>query len=118
MKSLDDTLGDLYEIISNRRTEDPKVSYTALKFSKGTDHIAKKIGEEATEVAIAAARRNSSEIISESSDLLFHLLVLWVDQGILPSQVFTELESRRGVSGLTEKESRRVNKKGIVKEGQ
>ena len=106
MVDCDSVLDELYSVIARRKGGDPTKSYTAKKFAKGTDHIAKKIGEEATEVAIAAARRQRDEILTESAELLFHLLVLWADQDIRPEQVLKVLRERRGVSGLDEKKSR------------
>ena len=99
-------IDELYSIIESRKNSDPSVSYTAAKLSKGTDHIAKKIGEEATEVAIAAARRNEEEIKQESADLLFHLLVLWKAAGLRPEEIMAELSRRESISGLTEKNNR------------
>jgi phosphoribosyl-ATP pyrophosphohydrolase len=98
-------IDELYDIVTSRKNGDPSVSYTASKFAKGTDHIAKKIGEEATEVAIAAAQRDEDAIRSESADLLFHLLVLWADQNIKPVEIFDVLRNRRGMSGLDTKKS-------------
>jgi len=106
MSNTDSVLDELYGVITSRKGGDPKKSYTAKKFSKGTDHIAKKIGEEATEVAIAATRRQRDEILAESADLLFHLLILWADQDIRPEEVLKVLRQRRGVSGLDEKKAR------------
>ena len=106
MADSDSVLDELYRVIESRKGGDPEKSYTAKKFAKGTDHIAKKIGEEATEVAIAAARRQRGEIVAESADLLFHLLILWADQGIRPEEALDALRARRGVSGLDEKKSR------------
>ena len=68
--------------------------------------MAGKIGEEATEVIVAALRETPDHVISESADLLYHLLVLWAEQGINPEDVFEELQSRAGRSGVEEKESR------------
>jgi len=99
-------LNELFAVIESRKGGDPEKSYVARKFAKGTDHIAKKVGEEAVEVAIAAARRERGEIISESADLLFHLFMLWSNEGIAPDEVWKKLEARRGVSGLDEKKSR------------
>jgi phosphoribosyl-ATP pyrophosphohydrolase len=109
MSSSDSVLDELYGVIESRKGSDPQTSYTAKKFAKGTDHIAKKIGEEATEVAIAAARRERGEILSESADLLFHLLILWADQNIRPEEALDVLRARRGVSGLDEKKARGDN---------
>lgn len=109
MSDSDAVIDELYRVIESRKGGDPEKSYTAKKFAKGTDHIAKKIGEEATEVAIAAARRERGEIIAESADLLFHLLILWADQGIRPKEALDALRGRRGVSGLDEKKARKTN---------
>lgn len=106
MSDSDSVLDELYGVIASRKGGDPEKSYTAKKFAKGTDHIAKKIGEEATEVAIAAARRERGEILAESADLLFHLLILWADRDIRPDEALEVLRARRGVSGLDEKKSR------------
>ena len=99
-------LNELFAVIESRKGGDPETSYVARKFAKGSDHIAKKVGEEAVEVAIAAARRQRHEIISESADLLFHLFMLWSNEGIAPEEIWAALDARRGVSGLDEKKSR------------
>ena len=106
MADSDSVLDELYGVIVSRKFGAPKKSYPAKKFAKGTDHIAKKIGEEATEVVIAATRRERDEILAESADLLFHLLILWADRGIRPEEALEVLRERRGVSGLDEKKSR------------
>ena len=106
MANSDSVFDELYSVIVSRNGGDPEKSYTAKKFAKGTDHIAKKIGEEATEVAIAAAKRERGEILAESADLLFHLLILWADRDIRPEEVLEVLRARRGVSGLDEKKFR------------
>jgi len=97
----------LYETIQSRRTADPEVSYVARLFRKGTPKLAQKIGEEAVEAAIAAALLHQDELIDESADLLFHLLVLWADLGVRPEQVWAELERREGTSGVDEKKQRK-----------
>lgn len=75
--------------------------------AKDVPHIAKKIGEEATETAMAAATGNAAQTIYESADLLFHLCVLWAKMGITPEQIWAELASREGVSGIAEKQNRK-----------
>jgi phosphoribosyl-ATP pyrophosphohydrolase len=105
---------DLFAVIESRKGGDPKTSYVAKKFDRGIDHIAKKVGEEGVEVAIAAALRDRKEIVSESADLLFHLLVLWSATGVAPADVFAELGGRRGISGL-EREKKKKSKKGSAK---
>jgi phosphoribosyl-ATP pyrophosphohydrolase len=86
---------------------DPQSSYVAKLLSKGSSRAGKKVGEEAVEVAIASAGGNTQEVISESADLLFHLLVLWQSHGVTPAQVMAELERREGVSGIAEKKARK-----------
>ncbi|CDF36072.1 2C-methyl-D-erythritol 2,4-cyclodiphosphate synthase [Chondrus crispus] len=77
-------------------------------FSKGRQKIAQKVGEEAVEVVIDATSDNIEGVIKESADLLYHLNVLWADVGVKPDDVWAELESREGTSGIKEKASRPV----------
>jgi len=88
-------LYELYDIILERREKMPEGSYTAYLFNKGLDKILKKVGEENAEVIIAAKNRDKAELVYETSDLLYHLLVLLVEQGVSLSEVFSELKSRR-----------------------
>ena len=74
----------LFDTISDRKTADPTTSYTAKLFSRGRARIAQKVGEEAVETVIAAATNDTAHIVSESADLLYHLLVLWADTDIRP----------------------------------
>ena len=97
---------ELFAVIESRKGGDPEVSHTAKLFAKGRGKIAKKTGEEAVEVIVAALHETPARVVRESADLLYHLMVLWADQGIRPAEVFAELESRVGVSGIEEKESR------------
>ncbi len=99
-------LDALAEIIESRKAGDPDKSYVARLFSRGREKIAEKIGEEATEVVIAAVLDERKEIIAESADLLFHLMVLWSDAGIRFSDVEEVLRERKGLSGFSEKERR------------
>lgn len=96
----------LFETIVSRKTADPATSYTAKLFSRGRARIAQKVGEEAVETVIAASTNDTAHIVTESADLLYHLLVLWADAGIRPEQVWQTLESREGISGIAEKNSR------------
>lgn len=96
----------LFETIVRRKTADPTTSYTAKLFSRGRARIAQKVGEEAVETVIAASTNDTAHIVTESADLLYHLLVLWADAGICPEQVWQTLESREGISGIAEKNSR------------
>ncbi len=109
--NLDDALGRdvlerLYRVIESRRGASPESSHTAKLFSKGTDKIAQKLGEEAVETVIEAIRGKPKRVIAESADLLYHLLVLWADRGILPAEVWAELVRRDGMSGIAEKNGR------------
>ena len=78
-------LDRLFSTIVARRNGDPTKSHTAALFQKGRGHIARKVGEEATETIVAAMEGNRAAVISESADVLFHLMVLWADQGIAPA---------------------------------
>ena len=87
-------LEKLNEIIKKRKKDMPDGSYTAKLFKDGSDRIIQKVGEEAVEVMIAAKNRNKKEIIYESADLLFHLMIMLQDNDIELSQIVAELESR------------------------
>jgi len=98
------TLDRLYAVIASRRGADPATSYTARLLGEGTPAIAQKVGEEAVETVIAALV--GDRVVDESADLLYHLLVLWVDRGIAATAVWQALERRSGTSGLAEKAAR------------
>lgn len=74
------TLNELYEIIKNRKAQPKEGSYTNYLFDKGLDKILKKVGEEATEVVIAAKNKDPQELIYETADVLYHLLVLLAEK--------------------------------------
>lgn len=101
-------LNDLFELIKSRKKASPEASYVAKLFSKGRGKVAQKLGEEAVEVVIDAVAGNKKEVVGESADLLFHLLILWADMGINPEKVYQELVKRQGVSGIEEKKRRSV----------
>jgi phosphoribosyl-AMP cyclohydrolase / phosphoribosyl-ATP pyrophosphohydrolase len=88
------TIERLVEVIKARKVELPEGSYTTYLFSKGLDKILKKIGEESAETIIAAKNQSKSELTLESADLLYHLLVLFVNQGLEVENVLAELEKR------------------------
>jgi len=96
----------VYNTILARKSAEPTSSYVASLFAKGSKKIAQKVGEEATETVLASAGGNKKEIISESADLLFHLLVLWAAHDVTPDEVANELKRREGTSGIEEKKSR------------
>ena len=103
-----DTLERLYDVIVSRRGGDPTTSHTAKLFAKGRAKIAQKMGEEAVELAIAAVSETREAMVSESADLVFHLLVLWAECGITLDDVRNELRRREGQSGIEEKKARQL----------
>jgi len=96
----------LEKVIKNRKGGDIDKSYVARLFAKGHKKIAQKVGEEAVELVIAAAGNDREEAISESADLMFHMMLLWSDMEITIEEVCEELASREGLSGIAEKEAR------------
>lgn len=86
---------ELYQVILDRQQKMPEGSYTTYLFTKGLDKICKKVGEEAAEVIIAAKNQDKEEIIYEVSDLIYHLMVLGVQAGVRPEDIYTQLKSRR-----------------------
>lgn len=99
-------LDTLLTTIAAREGGDPATSYVAKMLKKGTRRIAKKVGEEAVEVALAAVAQPKPKLVSESADLLFHLMLLWHATGVTPAEVMEELKRREGVSGIAEKNTR------------
>ena len=97
-----DTLARLAAVIESRRGGDPDKSYVARLFSKGTDAILKKVGEEATEVVMAAKDADARRIVGEVADLWFHTMVALAAFNLKPADVLAELERREGLSGLEE----------------
>lgn len=100
-------LDHLFQIIDSRRGADPQESYTARLFAKGRLKMAKKVGEEATEVVIAALAEDKARLAAESADLLYHLMVLWAANGVRPEDVWGELQQREGMSGFALKAAQR-----------
>jgi phosphoribosyl-ATP pyrophosphohydrolase len=98
----DDTLARLAAVIESRRRGDPENSYVARLFHKGDDAMLKKVGEEATEVVMAAKDGVPGKIVAEVADLWFHTLIVLAAHGLGPQQVLAELRRREGLSGLEE----------------
>lgn len=92
--ALGEVLGRLGRLIHERNTGRPEGSYTVKLFNGGVDRILKKVGEESGEVIIAAKNHNHEELVWESADLLYHLMVLWESEGIPLSDVARELAGR------------------------
>lgn len=89
----ENTMADLYKVILDRKNHPIEKSYTNYLFNEGIDKILKKVGEEAAEVIIGA-KNNPEELIYESSDLIYHLLVLLVNEGITLGDIYEELNKR------------------------
>lgn len=96
------TLEELYDIIKGRKETPKEGSYTNYLFDKGLDKILKKVGEEATEVVIAAKNEDSRELVYETADVLYHLLVLLVEKGVSYEAILEELASREGIISKTQ----------------
>ena len=103
---MSDILDRLAETLEARKQASPESSYVAKLYARGTDAILKKIGEEATEVVLAAKDDQAEKIIYEVADLWFHTLVLLANKGLKPADVLNELARREGLSGLVEKANR------------
>lgn len=88
------TIDELYKIIKDRRQKMPEGSYITSLFMVGKDRIIQKVGEEAVEVVIAAKNSGRKRIIEESTDLIFHLLILLVNEEITLEDMNEELEKR------------------------
>lgn len=90
-----DILTRLQVLLAQRYAERPSGSYTSELFAEGTKRIAQKVGEEGVEVALAATTGDKQEFISESADLLFHLLVLCQDKAVKFAEIMAELQKRQ-----------------------
>ena len=94
-----DTLKALYNTIIDRKQNPQAGSYTCYLFDKGLDKILKKVGEECSETIIAAKNGDNSETVLEISDLIYHLFVMMVNEGITVEDVMTELDKRSNKTG-------------------
>ncbi len=107
--STTDTLARLADTLATRRPDrggDPQSSYTAKLLARGPDAFLKKIGEEATELVMAAKDGDRDQIVYETADLWFHCLVALTHFDLRPEDVLAELARREGLSGLEEKAAR------------
>ncbi|MFC3443036.1 phosphoribosyl-ATP diphosphatase [Sphingobium rhizovicinum] len=100
------TLQTLEQTIRQRRSADPSASYVAKLAARGRAKIAQKVGEEAVEAVIAAMADDRQDLIGESADLIFHLMMLLADLDVPFDAVLDELDRREGVSGIAEKAAR------------
>nr|WP_320114929.1 bifunctional phosphoribosyl-AMP cyclohydrolase/phosphoribosyl-ATP diphosphatase HisIE [uncultured Desulfuromonas sp.] len=101
-----DILDAVYHVIQDRRRNPTEKSYVHSLFTKGLDKILSKIGEEATETAVAGKGGDRDEVIYEVADLFFHTLILLGYYDLPPERIYAELRRRFGLSGIEEKESR------------
>ncbi|UPG72681.1 phosphoribosyl-ATP diphosphatase [Roseomonas gilardii subsp. gilardii] len=106
-------LDRLWQTVEQRRLSgDVNASHSARLIARGTAKVAQKLGEEAVECVIEATLGNRPATVLESADVLYHLIVVWVDAGIRPEEVWGELARREGISGIAEKAAR---PKGILR---
>jgi phosphoribosyl-AMP cyclohydrolase / phosphoribosyl-ATP pyrophosphohydrolase len=96
---LAEVLDSLYRVIESRKQQRPEGSYTTYLFNQGLDKILKKLGEESSETIIAAKNEDPSALVKETSDLLYHLIVLLVERGVTLEEVRDELLARRTKQG-------------------
>jgi len=98
-------IGELFTTLTERKNSSVQKSYTSY-LNKNPELLAKKIVEESSELIIDFIKKNKEGVIKESSDLLYHLLVIWISIGIEPEEIWNELSSRKSISGLQEKKNR------------
>lgn len=112
-----DVLDRLWDTVEERRLAgDTQTSHSARLLARGTAKVAQKLGEEAVECIIEATMGNRDATVAESADLLYHLIVVWVDAGIRPEEVWAELGRRQGISGIAEKAARQdLSARAIVR---
>ena len=106
-------IDELYNVLKERKKRTELKSYTASLINN-PELLAKKIGEESSELIIDFIKKNKKGIVNESADLIYHLLVVWISIGIDPKEIQYELIKRKNKSGFEEKESREIkNEKDI-----
>ena len=88
-------INELYQTILERKNHPTEGSYTASLFAKGMPRMAQKVGEEGTEVVVAALSQDNARLIEEIADLTYHVLVVMAARGLTPEDVAKELEKRR-----------------------
>ena len=111
MSTSDDSLARLAAVIESRKGGDPDKSYVSRLLARGPDAFLKKIGEEATEVVMAAKDGDAQKIVNEMADLWFHSMVALAHYGLSPADVIRELERREGQGGLEEKALRKARER-------
>ena len=101
-------ISELFSILKERKNSSTRKSYTSHLITN-PELLAKKIGEESSELIIDFIKKNKKGVIKESSDLLYHLLVIWISIGVDPKEIWNELSSRSLISGFQEKINRGKN---------
>ena len=104
---MDDLLTALDKMLAERKTASSDVSYVAALNAEGLNKILEKVGEEATEVILAAKDGNAEEVVKEVADLWFHTMVMLAHLELNHTDVLRVLDARMGLSGLAEKASRK-----------
>ncbi len=97
MSNIGDILQEVYQVIEDRKNNPKDGAYTSYLFEKGIDKILKKVGEETSEVIIAAKNHSKEELVYEIADLHYHLMVLMVEENLTFDEVYEELKKRRPV---------------------
>jgi phosphoribosyl-ATP pyrophosphohydrolase len=105
---MSDSLARLHAAVLTARNADPATSRTARLLAAGPAKVAKKLGEEAIEVVIDAIDGNHDNVVRESADLLYNLVVLWVAFGVNPKSVWSEMDRREQLFGIAEKRLKEV----------
>jgi phosphoribosyl-ATP pyrophosphohydrolase len=100
---MSDSLERLYRAVLAAKDLDPATSRTARLYQRGSAKMAKKLAEEAIEVAIDAVNGDSEAVVRESADLLYNLTVLWASAGVRPADIWREMERREHLLGMAEK---------------
>ena len=101
---MSDTLKNLYQVVEGRKQVPQEGSYTCYLFEKGLDKILKKVGEESTEVIIAAHAHDKNETVYEIADLAYHVMVLMIEAGISLEDIHKELASRHVIDHKVKQE--------------
>ena len=101
-----DSIRRLYDGVRNASEQEPGSSRTARLLQAGPRKIAKKVAEEAAEVALEAAAGKREDVVRESADLLYHLVVLWFEAGVQPKEIWAEMDRREKLYGIAEKISK------------
>jgi len=104
-----DSLDRLYDAVLSAKSADPATSRTARLLRAGRGKMAKKLAEEAVEVVIDALNGHTDAVIKESADLMYNLVVLWVEAGVRPKDVWAEMSRREQLFGIAEKLPKRMH---------